>query len=103
MSKVFESQAQKTLDLVEGLRRNMSEAQKMGITPAELDLLEKDARSAVVKIQEVDAIREEVSSKLKVANGELASVKDRTQELKKRVKGRYAPEQWTRFGISDKR
>lgn len=103
MSKVFEENAQKAINLSEGLKKHFSEVSRYGVIESELDRLKDDALAAIAKIKEVEAMRLEVSKKLIAANAALDAVKEHAMKYRKLIKSHYSQEQWLRFGIQDKR
>ena len=54
-------------------------------------------------IREVDSLREEVSRKLRAANEQLDSLRDRDAVYREIIKSNYLPDQWLDFGLQDKR
>jgi len=103
MSKVFVENAQKAINLSEGLKKHYSEVSCYGVVESELDRLKDDAQAAIAQINEVDAMRLEVSRKLIAANAALDAVKEKAMVYRRLIKNHYPPEQWIRFGIQDKR
>lgn len=65
--------------------------------------MERDADKAIEMIREVDSLREEVSRKLRAANEQLDSLRDRAAVYREIIKSNYLPDQWLDFGLQDKR
>mgnify|MGYP004457810869 FL=1 len=65
--------------------------------------MERDADKAIEMIREVDSLREEVSRKLRAANEQLDSLRDRAAVYREIIKSNYLPDQWLGFGLQDKR
>ncbi|OUO97646.1 hypothetical protein B5F38_09075 [Barnesiella sp. An22] len=103
MSKTFEQNAQKALTMVAGIRSHFQELSKLGIGTAAVDKLEAEASKAIEMIREVDALRAEVSEKLRKANVQLCEVKDQANVLRYLIKSGFPQEEWVKFGIMDKR
>lgn len=103
MSKTFEDNALKAKVLSEGLRQNLSEVQSYGVNENDLLRLQEDVERALAMSRDIDALREEVSSKLKEANAALDDIKTRAMQYRSIIKQHFPQEQWLRFGLSDKR
>jgi len=103
MSKTVDTQIEKSRTLIEGLRRNLAEVANKEIN-AEL-LNEMEARLGILTEanRECDALREQLSGKVKHMNALLDEVKQTFAEKKKIIKGYYPQEEWARFGVMDKR
>lgn len=65
--------------------------------------MERDADKAIEMIREEDSLREEVSRKLRAANEQLDSLRDRSAVYREIIKSNYLPDQWLGFGLQDKR
>lgn len=65
--------------------------------------MERDADKAIEMIREVDSLREEISRKLRAANEQLDSLRDRAAVYREIIKSNYLPDQWLGFGLQDKR
>lgn len=65
--------------------------------------MERDADKAIEMIRKVDSLREEVSRKLRAANEQLDSLRDRAAVYREIIKSNYLPDQWLDFGLQDKR
>lgn len=94
MSKTFENNAQKALDMAAGLRKNLAQVATIGVRAEVLDRIETESRAAIEMSREVDALREEVSQKLQAANAKLAEVKELAMPYRTLVKCNFPPEKW---------
>lgn len=103
MSKTIEIQVEKTLTLVDGLRKNMGEVQGLGVNPSAIDEMEKKAREVQEASREIDAIREDLGRKVKAMNAVLSEMKEAFIDNKNIVKRHFDQPQWMRFGVQDKR
>ena len=103
MSKTFETNALKGKSLAAGMKRRIAELRKYGVKEADLTVMEQDADKAIEMIREVDRLREEVTRKLKEANEQLNSLRDRAAVYRKIIKQNYLQDQWAGFGLQDKR
>ena len=103
MSKTIELQIEKSRVLIEGLRNHVAELSDKGISVDQLDQM--TARLADLKAanEECDALRAELSNKVKNMNKVLLEVKDSFATKKKVIKGYYPQEEWSRYGVMDKR
>lgn len=88
--------------MVAGIRSHFQELSKLGIGTAAVDKLEAEASKAIEMIREVDALRAEVSEKLRKAI-QLCEVKDQANVLRYLIKSGFPQEEWVKFGIMDKR
>jgi len=103
MSKTIEVQIDKSQALIKGYKKNLEELNKRGVTSASLDSMEGDLKSLKEANDECDAIRKQLTEKVKKMNSILLRVKEDYQEKKKIVKGYYPQEEWQKFGVPDKR
>lgn len=103
MSKTFENNAQKALDMASGIKKHLTEVAHLGIKAEGLDKLEAEANKAIEMIKEVDALRLEASEKLQKANEQLADVKELAMGYRQTIKNNFPIEKWGYFGIMDKR
>ena len=103
MSKTTDIQIEKSLNLIKGLRKHVSEKGEKDFTSKEIDQMESDVKLLTDASAEVDKLREELAPKVKHMNEILGRVKTSYAENKKTLKGFYSQEQWTDYGIPDKR
>lgn len=103
MSKTFENQAMKAKMLAEGMKGHLDELSSRGVKLEMLDSLIKASEEAVIISREVDKLRAEASEKLCEANLVLCEIKDGYNELRSVIKKNYPFEQWSAFGLMDKR
>lgn len=103
MSKTIELQVEKSRALLEGLRAHVDELRPWGPSEADLGAMERDVEALRKVGEECDALRAELSQKVKAMNGVLRTVKDAYLERKKAVKVHFPQEQWARYGVADKR
>lgn len=103
MSKTIDLQIEKSRVLIDGLRKNLDALRDKGFSAEELDDMSAQLDTLKVANEECDAIRAQLSQKVKHVNGIMDSVKERFVEKKKVIKGYYPQEEWIRFGVQDKR
>ena len=103
MSKTIELQIEKSRNLIEGLRKHLNGGVGGGISPQEIDEMEKKLGELTAANDEVDKLREELSPKVKHMNEVLTAVKAAYTENKKTIKGYYPQERWADYGVPDKR
>lgn len=103
MSKTFEDQANKAKTLAEEMKKHLNELSDCGVKQDVLDTLINTSEEAISKSQEVDKLREVVSTKLHEANEVLKVVKDQYNDLRSIIKNNYPQEKWSKFGLMDKR
>lgn len=103
MSKTIDLQIEKSRVLIDGLRNNIDALKDKGFSCEELDAMGADLDALRQANEECDAIREQLSAKVKNVNGILAGVKEKFAEKKKIIKGYYPQEEWLRYGVQDKR
>ena len=68
-----------------------------------MDKLEAAYKELKKKDAEVEAIRRQLTVKVRENNELLASLKAQMLDYRKAVKGHYDQPQWIRFGVQDKR
>jgi len=103
MSKTIQTQIDKSQTLLNGLRKNASEVSERGITNTSLVEMEEKIKQLSVANQECDALRAELSEKVRTMNRILAEVKEQFISKKKVIKMNYPQENWIKFGVIDKR
>jgi hypothetical protein len=103
MSKTIDLQIEKSQVLIDGLRKNLREVQNRNISASDLDGMDGQLKELAAANKECDAIRAELSAKVKTMNKILQNVKDSFAEKKKIIKGYYPQEEWMKFGVQDKR
>lgn len=103
MSKTIDLQIEKCHTLIEGLRKNINEVADKGINGENLNVMEQNIGQLIEASRECDALRTELSSKVKRMNAILKQLKDDFVDTKRIIKGNYPQEQWIKYGVQDKR
>lgn len=103
MSKTIDLQIEKSRVLIDGLRKNIDALRDKGFDGGELDTMTADLEALRQANRECDAIREQLSEKVKTVNDILAGVKEKFAEKKRIIKGYYPQEEWIKYGVQDKR
>ena len=103
MSKTIELQIEKSQVLIEGLNRNICELRAKGVRDESLTAMSNDLTTLKKMSDECDAIREDLSGKVKTMNEVLKRVKEAFANHKLIVKRNYPQERWINYGVQDKR
>lgn len=103
MSKTFENQANKAKTLAEGMKNHYGQLSAHGVKKDALDSLIAACDEAIKMSQEVDRLRMVASEKMHEANTALYDVKCQYNDLRAIIKNNYPQEQWSTFGLMDKR
>lgn len=103
MSKTYSDQVDKATALAEGVRKNFELVKDKGITIADIELLEKQAKEVSEASAEVDELRAILSQKSAIAQKKLAEVKNQMLSVKHVIKQNFDQLKWQKFGIPDKR
>lgn len=103
MSKTIDLQIEKVNTLIKGLNNNAAEMAKYGITSNNIAEMETLKGKLAEANKECDAIRAELSEKVKAMNSTLIQVKERFQETKRKIKNNYPQYDWAKYGVMDKR
>ena len=103
MSKTVEIQIEKSQNLIQGLRKHVSEHGENDFTETAIASLEESLKQLEAANEEVTRLREELSPKVKHMNEVFDAVKGAHKDLKQKLKGLYPPEQWAEYGVPDKR
>lgn len=103
MSKTYDENVRKAIALANGVKNNISDVEKYGITTQQLDQLIAIANETASKSAEVDELRKIVSEKSSVAHQSLEQLTSSMRDIKKVIKTNYEQPQWLKFGIEDKR
>lgn len=103
MSKTIDLQVEKVQSLTSGLNKCKAEAARCGVTSDEIVQLEQSVKLLKAAGEECDKLRAELSTKVKHMNNILTETRERFYETKKKIKISHPQEQWSSFGIADKR
>ncbi|MBR1400131.1 MAG: hypothetical protein IJ604_00520 [Prevotella sp.] len=103
MSKTIELQIGKSQTLIDGLRKNLEELKARGISDADLNKMSEELDLLSKCNSECDALRAELSLKVKKMNAVLNDVKDSFAAKKRIIKVNYPQEAWANYGVMDKR
>ena len=103
MTKTLETQIEKSRNLIQGLRRHVSESGERGVTNAEIEQMERALNVLIQQSDEVERLRMELAPKVRQMNETMDSVRTAYSEVKKTLKGYYPQERWADYGIPDKR
>lgn len=103
MSKVHLEQIEKTNLLLEGLKNNQSILKEKGINAGFIEKLESDNNLAIIYNDENDRLKADLKAKTVRANRKLDEIKSMVRDVKKIIKRDFPQEQWSKFGIMDKR
>lgn len=102
MSKTIEMQIEKSRNLIQGLRKHLSEGGK-GVTLQELSSMEQTIATLVEASEECDRLRAELAPKVKRMNELLVNCKNDYAAHKLIIKNSYPQERWMAYGLPDKR
>jgi len=103
MSITILNEIDKAEALVNGLRKNLDEVKPLNVTAAGVNKLEAAYKELKQKDSEVDALRRQLTVKVRENNELLAALKAQMLDYRKTIKGHYEQPQWIRFGVQDKR
>lgn len=103
MTKTIELLIEKSRMLMSGLNRHISEMGERGVTKTETVQLAHTLSVLEQQSNEVEKLRAELATKVKLQNETMNAVKTSYAELKKTLKGYYPQERWLDYGIPDRR
>jgi phage shock protein A len=103
MSKVISEQVKKAEALTSGLRKKPEIMASAGLNEQSIAALESECRLLNEQNQELEQIVEKSKSVSQTANKKLIEVRNRFQELKKKIKMSTDSSKWEQVGIFDKR
>ena len=103
MSVTILNEVDKAQVLTEGLRKNLTEVTPLGITAAKVDKLEAAYQELKQRDEEVEALRRQLTLRVRENNKLTAELKEQTISLRRVVKSHYNQTEWVRFGVQDKR
>lgn|SRR5574344_534652 len=103
MSRTNEIQIEKSRQLIDSFKKNISDLRSKGVTESDLDKMSSDLDALAAANKECDVLREQLREKSRKSNNILSTVKDAFFEKKKMIKGFYPQEQWIKYGVIDKR
>ena len=97
------NEVDKALTLIEGLRKNQHEVERLGITPTsvfELETMAQELKNSDTKVEET---RRKLTLHVRENNQRVAEMKTRMLTLRRIIKSNYEQSQWNNFGVKDKR
>ena len=103
MSKTIENQVSKTTALAEGMKKHLDELVRFGVNEEVLNSLIALGEEVVERSREVDELRMQASEKAHETNIRMVEVREKYKELKTILRNNYPIEEWSRFGLMDKR
>lgn len=103
MSVTILNEVEKAQALTEGLRKHLAEAAQMGITPQAVERVEAAYKDLKGRDDEVEALRRQLTVKVRENNKLTAELKAEMMALRRVVKSHHAQAEWLRFGVQDKR
>ena len=103
MSITILNEIDKAEALVNGLRKNLGEVKPLNVTASGVDRLEAAYKELKKKDEEVEALRRQLTVKVRENNELLAQLKAQMMGFRKVIKGHYEQPQWIRFGVMAKR
>lgn len=103
MSKTIDLQVEKIQMLTSELCKCKAEAARCGVTSGDVERLLQSVKDLKAAGEECDKIRAELSTKVKHMNTILTEARELFYETKKKIKTSHPQEQWSVFGIADKR
>ena len=103
MSITVKNEISKAEMLASGLKKHLDEVKKIGISAEEIKKMEGMCSALQKKDEELDALRNEASSKSKENQELLAALKSQMLTFRKTIKQRYMQPDWEKYGVQDKR
>lgn len=103
MSITVKKEISKAEVLASGLKKHLDEVKKIGISAEEIKKMEGMCSVLQKKDEELDALRNEASSKSKENQELLAALKSQMLTFRKTIKQRYMQPDWLKYGVQDKR
>ncbi len=103
MSKTYDENVRKAIALANGVKSNIDDAKKYGITIEQLDQLIAIANETAEKSTEAENLRKIVAEKSSSAHQSLENLTSAMRDIKNVIKTNYEQPQWLKFGIEDKR
>ncbi len=103
MSKTIDLQVEKSNTLLRAFREHLSDLIDKGVNAEQLNEMERKLAELKVANETCDRMRDELSHQVKITNALLQDVKENYLEKKKVIKGYYLQEEWSKYGVIDKR
>lgn len=103
MSKMVDTQVEKTQNLIDGIRKNMDFLRQFGYTEEKINLLECDMHKLEGFSAELDELLNKVAEKRIQVNTVLAEVKENYKDFKLPIKNNLPNYEWSKYGIADKK
>ncbi len=102
MNKTYSDQIQKATTLSEGIKRNDAVLKQKNIN-LNMERIDEVAKALEAAANEQEAAEQELTERRNVARELLAELKELYNAAKLPVKNSFPLEQWSTFGICDKR
>jgi uncharacterized linocin/CFP29 family protein len=103
MPKVHLDQIEKTQQLLNGLKKNLSLLKDKGLDENFIKQLETDNNQAIILEEENEKLKAEVKIKTARVNKKIDEIKSQVKTAKTVIKENFVQERWINFGINDKR
>lgn len=103
MSKTIETQIEKSIALINGVRNNINSLRDKGVNEEALDAMQHDMETLAELNGQCEELREKLKNKVKEVNAVFDNTKQSFYDLKRIIKNNYPQEDWVAFGVMDKR
>lgn len=103
MSKTVETQIDKCRRLIAGASGRIDELNKLGVCESQLSDLDANLSRLAAMSSDCEAVREQLHDKIAAMHQVLDDVKASFLSIKGTIKQNYPQEEWTKWGIDDRR
>ena len=103
MSVTINKEIEKAQTLAAGLKKNLDELGKHGITAEDIQEMEEACEILRKKDAEVEALHMELAKKVRETHLYLAELKDKYGKHRMTIRHHYLQPEWAKYGLPDKR
>lgn len=103
MNKIYAEPLEKANAIANGVESHADELSKKNYNVGIAGKLKTTAAQLQKEAEKYDEMFEEVNKQREICHSLLEELKDTILEAKKGIKSGFEPEEWSRFGLTDKR
>ena len=103
MSRTIDLQVEKSMTLINALKKKYSDVKDKGIKMEDLQEMEIQLANLKTSSMQADELREKLSAQIRATNNILVQIKESYKNTKDIIRGYYPQECWSEFEVMDKR
>ena len=103
MSRTIDLQVEKSMTLINALKKKYLDVKDKGIKMEDLQEMEIQLANLKASSMQADELREKLSAQIRATNNILVQIKESYKNTKDIIRGYYPQECWSEFGVMGKR